>query len=99
MPSVRADIWRASPPSGPKETGPASPAMHNRFLAQASCRAATILRQRGADDRFSSSALPRAETQEKDGLTIGVCGEAALCYRNSRSKLRVVTSATASAVV
>ena len=29
---------------------------------------------------FSSSALPRAETHENDGLTIRVCGEAALCH-------------------
>src|SRR6266496_5310076 len=60
-----------------------------------SSRAATILRQRGADDRFSSSALPRADHQKRWSAPRSseaatkpaphyrntvVCGEAALGY-------------------
>ncbi len=41
----------------------------------------TTFRQRGADDRFLSSALPRAETPKNlRPCTIRVCGEAALCH-------------------
>ena len=40
-----------------------------------------LLASRGADDRFSSSALRRAETETKKKFcTIGACGEAALCH-------------------
>src|SRR6266496_5588703 len=63
-----------------------------------SSRAATILRQRGADDRFSSSALLRADHQKRwsaprssEAATkpaphyrdTAVCGEAALCRKTT----------------
>src|SRR6266536_5878198 len=43
--------------------------------------------RRGADDRFSSSALPGAETKKTTVRTIRVCGEAALCYKANQPVL------------